>query len=601
MLREYVGHRQEAAFREIVARHTDLIYSAALRQVASANLAADLTQNVFVDLARKADSLAKKFSAEATLIGWLHRALRFAVLNHWRETHRRHTNERQAMEQLLMDAESGVDWEKIRPLLDEALDGLNDADREILLLRYFKNLDFRAVGQLLNLSEDAAQKRVSRAIERLRDFFSKRNVTIGASGLVVLISANAVQSAPVGLATTISAAAILTGTTISTSTAITTTTAKKMTMILQKALITAAFIAVVGVGIFETHQAGQGREQNKLLAQQIAQLQTDNENLSNRLAKIGVAPKLSDAQFSELLKLRGEIGVLRRQLGELHAARSVNTAMFDPNTNAITPQVHIKARFIAIPKGTPYNFNRISSQTSVNGDFSAILSHENLQNLLKELASRDGVEELAEPEVVTTSGRQTAMHVTQIINVATKFVLQESNGVAAIIPQFEPIETGPIFDVTPRVLPDGYTIELPFNASLIDFLGYVPSANTTPANNTTDEPTFGGLSDSVLSGTTSTNTANGQLVNMPTVSPQFHGQQTTNSVNLLDNQTLFLTLDSDPISASATYLAADGSKSKYQDRKTLVFITATLVDAAGNRVHTDTDNLTNTPASTSGQ
>jgi type II secretory pathway component GspD/PulD (secretin) len=163
------------------------------------------------------------------------------------------------------------------------------------------------------------------------------------------------------------------------------------------------------------------------------------------------------------------------------------------------------------------------------------------------MESRDGAEELAEPEVITTSGRQTAMHATQTINVVTKFVLQESNGVAAIIPQFEPIETGPIFDVTPRILPDSYTIELPFNASLTDFLGYVPSANTTPAN-TTDEQEFGGLSDSVLSGTISTNTADGQQVNMPTVSPQFHGQQTTNSVDLLDNQTLFLALDSDPIS-----------------------------------------------------
>ena len=118
------------------------------------------------------------------------------------------------MEQLLTNSESAADWEQIRPALDEALDSLGDEDREALLLRYFKNQDFRAVGLALGVSDDAAQKRVSRAVERLREFFSKRNVTIGASGLAVLISANAVQSAPIGLAATISTAAILAGTAV---------------------------------------------------------------------------------------------------------------------------------------------------------------------------------------------------------------------------------------------------------------------------------------------------------------------------------------------------------------------------------------------------
>ena len=197
LLRDYAEGGHEVAFRELVTRHTDLVYSAALRQVNSPDLAGDIAQGVFTDLARKARQVAEQMAGANSLAGWLHRSTRYAALNHWRNTRRRLANERQAMEQLLINSDSVPDWERIRPLLDEALDSLADEDREALLLRYFKNQDFHAVGLALGLSDDTAQKRVSRAMERLREFFSKRNVTIGASGLVGLLSANAVQAAPV--------------------------------------------------------------------------------------------------------------------------------------------------------------------------------------------------------------------------------------------------------------------------------------------------------------------------------------------------------------------------------------------------------------------
>src|ERR1039458_5253444 len=228
LLRDYAEDGHEAVFRELVARHTDFVFSAALRQVNSPDLAGDIAQGVFTDLVRKARPLAKQMPG--SLAGWLHRSTRYAALNRLRGTRRRLANERQAMEQLLINSESAPDWELIRPVLDEALDSLGDEDREALLLRYFKNQDFRAVGLALGISDDTAQKRVSRAVERLREFFSKRNVTIGASGLVVLISANAVQSAPVGLAATISAAAVLAGTAVHTSTVIAATKTIAMTI-----------------------------------------------------------------------------------------------------------------------------------------------------------------------------------------------------------------------------------------------------------------------------------------------------------------------------------------------------------------------------------
>jgi RNA polymerase sigma factor (sigma-70 family) len=256
LLHDYAKHGNEAAFHEIVSRHTDLVYSAALRQVESSHTAADIAQGVFVDLARKARQLSAEKSAATSVVGWLHRATRYAALNHLRDSQRRVAIERQAMEQLLTDNEFPVDWEQIRPALDEALDSLGEDDRDALLLRYIKNQDLRTVGRQLGVSDDTAQKRVSRALERLREFFSKRGVTVGASGLVVAISANAVQAAPVGLALTISTAAALAETTL------TTTAIKTVAMTtLQKTLITTVIVAAVGAGIYEARQASSLRAQ----------------------------------------------------------------------------------------------------------------------------------------------------------------------------------------------------------------------------------------------------------------------------------------------------------------------------------------------------
>jgi RNA polymerase sigma factor (sigma-70 family) len=318
LLRDYARHGSEAAFRELVTRHTDFVYSAALRQVESADLAADIAQSVFVDLARKARSVAERSAAEASLAGWLHRATRYAALNHLRDTRRQRANERQAMEQLLTNSESSADWEQIRPSLDEALDSLGDEDREALLLRYFKNQDFRVIGQQLGVSDDTAQKRVSRAVERLRHFFSKRKVAVGASGLAVLISANAVQSAPVGLAATISTAA-LAGTAASTSATLVATKIIAMTT-LQKTLVTATIAVLAGAGIFEAHQATQLREQNQTLqqqeaplAEQIRQLENNYADATNQLADLLAenTQLKSNPHEMELLKLRGEVTQLR--------------------------------------------------------------------------------------------------------------------------------------------------------------------------------------------------------------------------------------------------------------------------------------------------
>lgn len=220
LLRAYAERGTEAAFAEIVSRHTDLVYSAALRQVNSPDHARDVTQSVFTDLARKARELSWKLTPEASLVGWLYRGTRFAARDLNRTEIRRTQRERQAMEQVHPAPESTPDWEQLRPALDDAMAELDDTDRDAVLLRYFKNHDLRTIGAALGISDDAA------------------------------------QAAPVGLALTISAAAALAGTTLATTAPPTATTAIAMTT-LQKAIVIATIATVAGVGISASFQGPQ--------------------------------------------------------------------------------------------------------------------------------------------------------------------------------------------------------------------------------------------------------------------------------------------------------------------------------------------------------
>ena len=209
LLLEYAERQSEAAFAELVRRHVDLVYSAAVRMVRDASLAKDVTQSVFLALAQNARSLGNC----AVLSGWLHRAARNLAVKAIRSDVRRRAREQEAAAMNeLSSAAADAPWEHIEPHLDAAIEELSQGDRDALLLRYFERKSAPEMAQLLGISDEAAQKRVSRAVERLREFFAKRGVTVAASGLVIVISAHAVQAAPAGLTAAISTAAALGGT-----------------------------------------------------------------------------------------------------------------------------------------------------------------------------------------------------------------------------------------------------------------------------------------------------------------------------------------------------------------------------------------------------
>jgi RNA polymerase sigma factor (sigma-70 family) len=197
LLREYAGGRSEAAFAELVRRHLDLVYSAALRITGDAHLAKDVSQGVFVALAKDAGKLA----THPVLAGWLHTTTRNIATRAIRSEARRRKREQQAAA-MNDPSETEPVWDEIAPHLDAALAELPDSDRDAVLLRYFENQSARDIAAVLGISPEAAQKRVNRGVEKLREKLAKRGVT--AAGLTGAISAHAVQAAPAGLAVAIS-------------------------------------------------------------------------------------------------------------------------------------------------------------------------------------------------------------------------------------------------------------------------------------------------------------------------------------------------------------------------------------------------------------
>jgi uncharacterized protein (TIGR03435 family) len=208
LLQDYATRRSENAFVELVSRHGSLVYAAALRQVRDPHLAEEVVQFVFILLARKAGSLGPK----TILLGWLYRTARFASLRVIERESQRRVRENQALmessaHQAHQEHAHSV-WDEVAPLLDEGMAKLNARDRDAVVLRFFQNQSLKEVAAALGLQERAAQKRVARAVERLRVFFARHGVTVTARGLPGMITAHSLQSLPARLAAGIVASSV---------------------------------------------------------------------------------------------------------------------------------------------------------------------------------------------------------------------------------------------------------------------------------------------------------------------------------------------------------------------------------------------------------
>lgn len=192
LLREFAASGSEAAFTELVKRHAGLVHAAALRQVGDPHLAQEVTQAVFLLLARKAGS----FRPEVILLGWLMQATRFAANDLLRAERRRRHRETAAYEMNATTTDSNEEtarlWDQVAPVLDVSLEELREQDRSALLLRFFQNCTLAEVGAALGIAEEAARKRVARALDRLRDELQRQGVVTPSAALPGLLTNQAV-------------------------------------------------------------------------------------------------------------------------------------------------------------------------------------------------------------------------------------------------------------------------------------------------------------------------------------------------------------------------------------------------------------------------
>ncbi len=247
LLADYAESGSEEAFRELVTAYIGLVHGSALRMVdGQSQLAEDVAQTVFTDLARQ----AKTLSPEIMVGGLLHRRTCYAAANVMRSERRRLIREKEAVAMNTLNPENSdeaLTW--VAPVLDEAINQLAAEDRNAITLRFFERCNFRAVGQALGTTEAAAQKRVERALEKLRGLLARRGVVLPAAALVLAVGSASATAAPAGLAATITTTALANA---PAGAGFTLTTLKIMAMTKLKITVVTAAVALLAVGTATT-------------------------------------------------------------------------------------------------------------------------------------------------------------------------------------------------------------------------------------------------------------------------------------------------------------------------------------------------------------
>jgi RNA polymerase sigma factor (sigma-70 family) len=322
LLQEYAGAHSEEAFTALVSRHINLVFSAALRSVNNPSQAEEITQAVFVTLARKAHALRRG----TVLSGWLYQTARLTAANFIRTEMRRHQREQQAHLQSTMNEPEPEAWTHVGPLLDEAMSHLNEKDRNAIVLRFFEGKPLKEVGDALGATEDAAKMRVNRALDKLRDFFHHRGITVPAAALTAAIAEHSVQAAPTGLAASVAAVAagVVPGSALTVS-----------TLALVKGAIhmmTSAKISVaIGLGAaamiaLQAHQVSIQKQNVKRLQEQVAQAAPQAQSNQALQAEIEKLQARNAAYAKTIEDMQGNVAKARAHASDALAAKSAAAA-----------------------------------------------------------------------------------------------------------------------------------------------------------------------------------------------------------------------------------------------------------------------------------
>jgi RNA polymerase sigma factor (sigma-70 family) len=290
LLRRFVQERSEPAFADLVQRNANLVYSSALRLVrGDAHRAQDVTQQVFAEAARQ----AKRLVNHPALVGWLYTTTRQMALRVVRTEQRRKTREREATMMNVISNGPELEWDRLAPMLDEAMHELGEKDRVAVLMRFFQQKGLREVGLALGLNENAARMRVERALEKLRTHLARKGVASTAALLGSTLASHGVIAAPPAFVTSLAGVSLAAGAAAGGSLTI----LEIMAMSKLKISIIGALVAVsVTTPLVIHHQSEMKlRGQEKTLQQQqeqLAKLAVENERLSGLLAQPKTASTL---------------------------------------------------------------------------------------------------------------------------------------------------------------------------------------------------------------------------------------------------------------------------------------------------------------------
>jgi RNA polymerase sigma factor (sigma-70 family) len=322
LLARYAREGCERAFEELVRRHIDMVWGAACRVTGDGELARDVAQGVFNDLARK----GRFFPGTVSVPGWLYRAAVMAARNAVRTNIRRSRREREAMETYLPNPPAKepdvAAVERLMPLLDEGLQTLGANDREVVVLRFFAGKSLAEIGRTFAISEDAAQKRVSRALERLKGFFARQGEVVSAGVVLSALTAAGTVAAPVGIAGTIAGVSCAAASTGALGSAVSFLAGAGEQIVFMKAKIVVASLATVAVGaplVIQQQTLGaleRDRAELSGASRDIAELRAEHARTAEQ--------RQPAAEWAQYERERAELAQLRAEAGRLREVAAAN-------------------------------------------------------------------------------------------------------------------------------------------------------------------------------------------------------------------------------------------------------------------------------------
>jgi RNA polymerase sigma factor (sigma-70 family) len=446
LLRGYWTDRSESAFAELVRRHAALVYAAALRQLnGDADLALDVTQIVFTDLARKAGSVFKHRS----IAGWLYTSARFAAAKLARSEQRRQTREQEAFAMNSPDIMPEPAPARLRLVIEDAMHELDEDDREAVLLRYFEGRDFKSVGSCLGISDAAARKRVIRAIERLRGVLEQRGISSSESALAAALSGAAALTIPGDLHASILSSALAASVQ---ATPPITSTLFQVTPMKTALLLTGLVVGLGTATLLQRSSAARLRAENESLAQKVAAL-----GMRSAGGQVPAGENPLDEELRRLRKEHSELLRLRDEVTRLRAAQRKPNLPQEPNSATDeqllrNQQVSMEAKFLEAPASALKKIGLDAIGVDITGvGVTAILTEPQLKTLLHAFEQMPGMDLLAMPNVTTLHDRAASINIGET----------DSADVGGV-------KLGPALDLIPVLSTDRLTVTLQATASLAE-------------------------------------------------------------------------------------------------------------------------------------